>query len=234
MQTSPSGRAAIARREGTKLIAYQDSVGIWTVGVGHTSAAGPPKVMRGLKITAAESDEILARDLASVEAAVSSLVEVPLSQNEFDALVSLVFNIGAGAFKKSTALRSLNGGNRTGAADAMLAFNKATVGGRKVALKGLATRRQDERAQFLSKAPVETTVTITLPTAPEPTKPPVQMPDKPIVLTQDGTDTPVVQPGAPTPDAAKPTVARSKTGILALIVLVASALIAYFKAHFGG
>jgi lysozyme len=234
MQTSPSGRASIARREGAKLTAYQDSVGIWTVGVGHTSAAGPPKVTKGMRITAAESDEILARDLAAVEASINALVEVPLSQNEFDALVSLVFNIGAGAFKKSTVLRSLNGGNRTGAADAMLAWNKGTVSGKKVALKGLTTRRQDERAQFLSKTPVETTVTITLPTAPEPTKPPVQMPDKPIVLTQEGTDTPVVQPGAPTPEAAKPTVARSKTGILTVIALAVSALVAYFKAHFGG
>lgn len=230
MQTSPAGRAAIARREGNKLTAYQDSVGVWTVGVGHTSAAGPPKVTKGMKITAAESDEILARDLSAVEAAVSSLVEVPLSQNEFDALVSLVFNIGAGAFKKSTVLRSLNGGNRTGAADAMLAWNKGTVDGKRIVLKGLASRRQEERTQFLTPAP---SVTITLPTAPD-DKPPVQMPDKPVVLTQDGTNTPVVQPGAPTPEAAKPTVARNKTGILALIVLACSALLAYFKAHFGG
>ncbi|WP_421917394.1 lysozyme [Mesorhizobium sp.] len=152
MQTSPSGRAAIARREGNKLVAYLDSVGVWTIGVGHTSAAGPPEVKQGLTITAAQSDQILSRDLASVEASVTSMVVVPLNQNEFDALVSLVFNIGAGAFRRSSVLKNLNAGNRPGAADAMLAWNKGTFAGKKVVLKGLASRRRDERAQFLKAA----------------------------------------------------------------------------------
>lgn len=155
MQTSPSGRAAIARREGNVLKAYVDSVGVLTIGVGHTSAAGAPKVVKGMTITAAESDAILARDLASVEASVSALVKVPINQNEFDALVSLVFNIGAGAFKGSSVLRNLNAGNRAGAADAMLAWNKGTIGGKKVALRGLTTRRQDERRQFLASPPAK-------------------------------------------------------------------------------
>jgi lysozyme len=152
MQTSPAGRAAIARREGNVLKAYLDSVGELTIGVGHTSAAGSPKVVKGQTITAAESDAILARDLASVEASVSSLVKVPLNQNEFDALVSLVFNIGAGGFKGSSVLRNLNAGNRAGAADAMLAWNKGIVKGKKVALPGLTNRRQEERMQFLRLA----------------------------------------------------------------------------------
>src|SRR5881397_2781928 len=108
MQTSPAGRAAITRREGNKLTAYADSVGVWTIGVGHTSVAGPPKVTKGMTITAAQSDEILARDLSGVEASVDAMVKVPLNQNEFDALVSLVFNIGAGAFKGSSVLKNLN------------------------------------------------------------------------------------------------------------------------------
>ena len=153
MRTSSAGRAAIARREGNVLTAYLDSVGVWTIGVGHTSVAGPPRVTKGLKITAAQSDEILQRDLASVEASVSAMVKVPLNQNEFDALVSLVFNIGAGGFKGSSVLRNLNAGNRRGAADSMLAWNKGTIGGKKVVLKGLANRRAEERAQFLSRAP---------------------------------------------------------------------------------
>ena len=94
MKVSAAGRAAIAQREGNKLTAYQDSVGIWTVGVGHTAVAGEPKPAKGMKITAAESDAILARDLGDVERSVLKTVTVPLSQNEFDALVSLVFNIG--------------------------------------------------------------------------------------------------------------------------------------------
>ena len=81
------------------------------------------------------------------------MVKVPLNQNEFDALVSLVFNIGAGGFKGSSVLRNLNAGNRRGAADSMLAWNKGTIGGKKVVLKGLANRRAEERAQFLSRAP---------------------------------------------------------------------------------
>lgn len=146
LKTSPSGRAAIARREGNKLKAYKDSVGVLTIGVGHTSAAGPPKVVSGMTITAQESDDILSRDLALFEKAVSSAVKVPLKQSEFDALVSLAFNIGAGAFSKSTLVRKLNAGDRASAANQFLVWNKS---GGKV-LKGLVNRRADERNQFLS------------------------------------------------------------------------------------
>ncbi|PAQ09734.1 lysozyme [Mesorhizobium temperatum] len=178
MKTSSAGRAAIARREGNVLTAYLDSVGVWTIGVGHTSVAGPPKVSKGLKITAAQSDEILQRDLAGVEASVSAMVKVPLNQSEFDALVSLVFNIGAGGFKGSSVLRNLNAGNRRGAADSMLAWNKGTIGGKKVVLKGLANRRADERAQFLSGAPVAASPT---PAKPIPAPQPPIAPKPPLV-----------------------------------------------------
>lgn len=152
MKTSPSGRAAIAAREGCILTAYQDSVGVWTIGAGHTSAAGAPKVTKGLKITAAQADAILSRDLAAVEAAVNGVVKVALNQNEFDALVSLTFNIGNGAFKGSTLLRKLNAGDRAGAADQFLVWNKGTVSGKKVEIKGLTVRREAERRQFLRPA----------------------------------------------------------------------------------
>lgn len=144
--TSPAGRAAIAAREGNVLTAYKDSVGVLTIGVGHTSAAGPPLVAAGMTITAAEADAILSRDLGNVESALRSTVTLPLSQNEFDALVSLTFNIGATAFKNSTLLKKLNIGDRAGAADQFLVWNKA---GGKV-LQGLVNRRQAERAQFLN------------------------------------------------------------------------------------
>ncbi|MGN6142255.1 MAG: glycoside hydrolase family protein [Mesorhizobium sp.] len=148
-KTSPAGRSAITQREGCVLTAYTDSAGVLTIGVGHTSAAGAPKVSKGMKITAAQADEILSRDLAAVEATVSRSVKVPLNQNEFDALVSLVFNIGGGAFKGSTLLRKLNAGDRAGAANQFTAWNKATVKGKKVALPGLTVRREAERRQFL-------------------------------------------------------------------------------------
>jgi lysozyme len=146
MRTSSAGRAAIKQREGVVLTAYLDSVGVWTIGVGHTSAAGSPKVTPGMKISAAQADEILSRDLGIFERAVSAAVRVPLNQNEFDALVSLAFNIGGGAFAKSTLVKRLNAGDRRGAADAFLMWNKA--GGK--TLKGLTNRRVAERKQFLS------------------------------------------------------------------------------------
>lgn len=149
IKTSAAGRKAIAQREGNKLKAYPDPATggePWTIGVGHTSAAGPPNVKKGMVITAAQSDEILSRDLKLFENAVSKAVKVPLTQNEFDALVSLAFNIGGGAFSKSTLVKKLNNGDRKGAADAFLSWNKAD--GR--TLKGLTTRRQAERKQFLS------------------------------------------------------------------------------------
>lgn len=146
MRTSPEGRAAIAQREGNKLTAYRDSVGILTIGVGHTSAAGAPTVAPGMTITPAQSDEILSRDLATFERAVREAVKVPLKQHEFDALVSLAFNIGGGAFSKSTLVKNLNAGDRAGAANAFLSWNRA---GGKV-LKGLTTRREAERKQFLN------------------------------------------------------------------------------------
>lgn len=147
MTVSATGRKAIRQHEGEMLAAYQDSVGVWTIGVGHTSAAGAPKVTKGLTITAAQSDEILSRDLRTFEEGVLAAVKVSLAQHEFDALVSLAFNIGIGAFGKSTLLRKLNAGDRAGAADQFLVWNKA---GGKV-LKGLVTRRAAERKMFLGK-----------------------------------------------------------------------------------
>lgn len=153
MKTSDFGRSEIKKREGVKLTAYPDpGTGRepWTIGVGHTSAAGAPTVYKGMKITAAQADEILSRDLAIFEKAVASSVTVPLKQNEFDALVSLAFNIGAGAFQRSTLVKELNKGNRYGAANQFLAWDKITVGGKKKALKGLTNRRKAERDQFLN------------------------------------------------------------------------------------
>ncbi|MBS1725019.1 MAG: lysozyme [Armatimonadetes bacterium] len=142
---SPIGRAKIEAREGVVLSAYRDSVGVWTIGVGHTSAAGDPHVYPGMRITRSQADVILSNDLRPIETLIAKVVRVPLSQREVDALCSFILNIGGGAFKSSTMLRKLNAGDRKGAADAMLAWNKA--GGRTIT--GLTNRRFDERAQFL-------------------------------------------------------------------------------------
>lgn len=145
MQTSPEGRKALTDREGVRRKAYRDSVGVLTIGVGHTSAAGAPKVTPGMMISGAECDAIFARDLVKYEATVNAAVKVPISQSAFDALVSLCYNIGQGGFTKSTVVRRLNAGDKRGAADAFLLWTKA--GGR--VLPGLVTRRKAEREQFL-------------------------------------------------------------------------------------
>lgn len=148
MTTSPAGRKSITAHEGNVLTAYPDPATggePWTIGVGHTSAAGLPKVVKGMRITAAESDEILSRDLKTFEAGVRSAVKVPLNQNAFDALVSLAFNIGVGAFSKSTLVRKLNSGDRLGAADQFLVWNKAAG----KPMQGLSARRASERKLFL-------------------------------------------------------------------------------------
>lgn len=135
-----SGLDLIKNFEGCKLMAYQDSVGIWTIGIGHTPA------QQGQVIDEAEALNLLASDCANAEAAVSRLVTSPLTDNQFSALVSFVFNLGQGTFKRSTLLTKLNAGDYTGAADEFLKWDKA--GGK--ALPGLTDRRQAEKALFLT------------------------------------------------------------------------------------
>ena len=144
MKTSDRGVALIKAHEGLRLTAYTDPVGVWTIGYGHTTAAGPPKVERGMKITDAGADAILRQDLAKFEGYVSSAVKVPLNQNEFDALVSFTFNLGPGNLRSSTLLKKLNAGDRAGAADEFLKWTKA--GGK--TLPGLVKRREAERSLF--------------------------------------------------------------------------------------
>lgn len=146
MKTSKAGLKTLEAREGVRLKAYKDSVGIWTIGVGHTSMAGPPVVTPKLTITSDECDEIFARDIAKYEATVNSAVKVPISQTEFDALVSLCFNIGQGGFSKSSVVKRLNSGDRAGAAKAFLMWNKP---------KEIIGRRTGEMRQFISGNPKE-------------------------------------------------------------------------------
>ena len=141
--TSPAGRAALMQREGCRLTAYKDTVDVWTIGVGHSAnAPTPPSVREGLTITAAQADEILTRDLVVFEKCVNAAdLKGRLSQNAFDASVSLCFNIGIGAFGKSTVARLIASGDMQGAADAFLMWSKPAV---------LESRRKAERAQFLT------------------------------------------------------------------------------------
>jgi lysozyme len=147
MKTSDAGIKRIIEREGCKLKAYRDSGGVWTICVGHTSRAGPPVVTPGMVCTLTECRAILANDLKKFEVTVNAAIKVPMTQNQFDAMVSLCFNIGGYGFKNSSVVRRFNAGDIAGAADAFLLWNK--VKGRVV--QGLVNRRRRERNQFLGR-----------------------------------------------------------------------------------
>ncbi|GJD76925.1 lysozyme [Methylobacterium gregans] len=134
MNLSPIGEAVLVAREGRRLAAYRDSVGVWTIGIGHTSSAGPPRVVPGLTITAAESDALFARDVEAYVAAVREGLTGAVGQHAFDALVSVCFNIGPAAFARSTFLKRLNAGDLPGARAALLWWDKpAAIRGRRAA-----------------------------------------------------------------------------------------------------
>jgi lysozyme len=146
VKTSQAGIELIKQFEGVRLESYVCPAGILTIGVGHTSAAGPPKVVPKMKITYQEANEILARDLVKYESAVDRLVTVPLSQNQFDALVSFTFNVGEGALAKSTLLKKLNAGKYSEVPAELMKWTKG--GGRE--LPGLVRRRRAECALWRS------------------------------------------------------------------------------------
>ncbi|MFD0936011.1 lysozyme, partial [Methylobacterium trifolii] len=116
MQLSPIGEAVLIAREGRRLTAYRDSVGVWTIGIGITSASGLIRVRPGLTITAAECDALAHRAFALYAGHVdAALCGTPVGQHTYDALVSVCFNIGPSAFSGSTFLRRLRAGDGEGA-----------------------------------------------------------------------------------------------------------------------
>ncbi|MGR7900547.1 lysozyme [Klebsiella aerogenes] len=146
MQTSEKGIALVKQFEGCKLTAYQDSVGVWTIGYGWTQPVDGKPIRAGMTIKQETAERLLKTGLVSYESDVSRLVKVSLTQGQFDALVSFTYNLGARSLLTSTLLRKLNSGDYAGAADEFLRWNKA---GGKV-LNGLTRRREAERALFLS------------------------------------------------------------------------------------
>jgi lysozyme len=146
MKTSPKGIALIKSAEGLRLKAYPDpgTGGVpWTIGYGSTSG-----VTRSMVITEAQAEQMLAADLVRFERAVERLVRVPVTQGQFDALVSFTYNVGEGNFTKSTLLRKLNAGDAAAAAEQ---FSRWVNAAGKV-LPGLVKRRAAERAMFLGAA----------------------------------------------------------------------------------
>lgn len=144
---SARGIELVKHFEGIFLTAYQDSVGVWTIGWGHTGLTHMDGTVRkGRKITLEEAEQLLRHDMDYFEGRVSSLINVDLNDDEFAALVSFDFNTGG--LDDSTLRRKLNAGDRTGSAEEFLRWNKA---GGKV-LAGLTRRRKSERNLFLGEA----------------------------------------------------------------------------------
>lgn len=144
-EVNQAGVDLIRRFEGCRLDAYPDpgtGGDPWTIGYGATG----PGIAPGVAWTQEEAEARLVEDIAQFAGAVDRALTVPVSANEFAAMVSLAFNIGAGAFKKSTLLRLLNDGHFEAAAEQFLRWNRA--GGRE--MPGLTRRRQAERQLFLT------------------------------------------------------------------------------------
>lgn len=146
MKTGPKGLALIKEFEGLRLSAYLCPAKVWTVGYGHTSAAGLPRVASGMKITAAEAEDILKRDLGRYEATVNKAVTVPLTQEQFDTLVSFTYNTGA--LQTSTLLKKLNAGNYDAVPSELAKWTRAG----KLILSGLVRRRKAEAELWNTKA----------------------------------------------------------------------------------
>jgi lysozyme len=130
----------IKESEGLRLEAYLPTPNdVWTIGYGHTKTA-----VRGMKITKGGAEALLLHDLRWVETAIDMYVQVPLNQNQYDALASFIYNVGATAFRKSTMLKLLNTGDYEGAAGQFPRWNKQ----KGKVLRGLTTRRQKEQTLF--------------------------------------------------------------------------------------
>ena len=140
MKVSEKGLAFIREWEGCRLKAYKDGGGVWTIGVGHTG----PDVKPGMTITQFEADELLRLDIEDHD--ISRLLgNAPTTQNQFDAMSSLAFNIGLTRFAGSTVLKRHKLGNKTGAANAFLLWHYDN--GKPV--RGLMRRREAERKVYL-------------------------------------------------------------------------------------
>lgn len=146
MRVSENGINLIKQFEGCRLTAYQDSVGVWTIGYGWTQSVDGNPVAKGMVITQQKADDLLKQGVVQYENGVNSLVKVQLNQNQFDALVDFAYNLGVNALKGSTLLKKLNTGDYAGAANEFTKWNKA--GGKELA--GLTRRREAEKSLFLS------------------------------------------------------------------------------------
>jgi lysozyme len=156
--TADKGLALVIEFEGEILKVYDDGFGYPTAGVGHLLTPAEKRSMPiGTRITRQQSRSWLKQDIHEAEAAVNSSITVPITQNQFDAMVSLAFNIGVAGFKRSSVVRNLNARHFAKAADSFLSWNK--VKGKPV--KGLTRRRNAERNLFLTPDSAANPATVT-------------------------------------------------------------------------
>jgi lysozyme len=141
MRLGVNGLALLKSFEKCRLVAYQDSGGVWTIGWGHTG----PEVHEGLIWSQQQADAALVDDTQKAVIGVAKCLDVAIAQNAFDALVCFAFNVGLGAFHSSTLLKRVNAGDTAGASAQFLVWDH--VGG--VESAGLLRRRQAEQALFL-------------------------------------------------------------------------------------
>lgn len=133
--------------EGFRADAYRCPAGVWTIGYGTTASAGVGIVPKaGMTISEKDAEGYLHATLELFSSEIEDFITAPINENEFGAFVSLAYNIGPGAFKKSSALSAFNAGDKDKAANAILLWNKA----RGKVLKGLTRRREAERKLFLT------------------------------------------------------------------------------------
>lgn len=142
----------IKKWEGCRLRAYQDVVGVWTVGYGLTTGAGLIEVGPNTVLTQAEADRYLELAVNKFADEIRPLIKRPINENQFGTFVSVAYNIGTGGFSRSSALRHFNNGELDKVPRSIKLWNKA--GGRVV--QGLVNRREDEVKLFLTPVTVET------------------------------------------------------------------------------
>jgi lysozyme len=145
-QLSSQGLALIKEVEGFRASSYIDSAGYETVGYGHKLTDAELSRHDYQLVNSATAEQLLRRDVLEAEAAVNDLVSRPLSQAQFDALVSFTYNVGRGALARSSLLRQLNSGNYSAVPNQL---RRWTIAGGSHA-KGLAARRKLEIARWLA------------------------------------------------------------------------------------
>lgn len=148
MNISPNGLEFLKEREGYKEVAYKDEGGVWTIGYGTTWIENR-RVRLGDTCTKIEAQIWLLDDIKNVEEVLNLFVKRRINQNQYDSLVSLTYNIGIDAFKKSSLLKTLNKRVADVYGDLFFRWNKITIKGKKVLSKGLLNRRKLEYTLFI-------------------------------------------------------------------------------------